>query len=81
MPTATQLLTSMGKNFFLNEVREVVKKPGYFTVRLTVRGGGNPYGQPDRKNLTKISVFFDDFPEVFFVKIISDSVLSQDAGQ
>ena len=30
------------------------------TKQLTVRGGVNPYGQPDRK----ISVFFfDDFPK------------------
>ena len=34
------------------------------TKQLTVRGGVNPYGQPDRK----ISVFFDDFPYVIIAK-------------
>ena len=32
------------KVFFGAMVREVVKKNGYFTVRLTVRGGSAPPG-------------------------------------
>ena len=31
---------------FIGKVREVVKKSGYFTVRLTVRGGEGVGGQP-----------------------------------
>ena len=43
--------------FFL--VREVVKKNnGYFTVRLTVRGGGVNPPRPDRSICEKFNTFF-----------------------